>query len=262
MLTIDKGKYMNINTEFINKFNKLDQLCQQLYNKSKKNGFDALKHFAQSLEGNNKNTLLNLIKARNMLVHNDINIINIKKDALEFLQGLIDGINRKIHNGYAHTIDSELENLRTSNLKKMSNTNQLIIKKYKFLSNSALNEISNDLKYYIDQERKANTLESIKNIYFQFQNCVDLIENRPYVKEARQLKKQTNFAKVKNEALQTIELLYCDVINETHVLNIILRNRAKLIKKSAIEAINNCTTINQINNIIELYEEKFEDLFD
>ena len=65
---------MNLNQQFKLKFNELDQICRKMYPKETDN-FKAMRKFAYSLDNKNKSTLLNLIKARNMNIHDDTNII-------------------------------------------------------------------------------------------------------------------------------------------------------------------------------------------
>ena len=140
---------MNLNQQFKLKFNELDQICRKMYPKETDN-FKAMRKFAYSLDNKNKSTLLNLIKARNMNTHDDTNIISFNKDAIDFIQGLIDGANRKYYNGSRNIIDSKIENQRTKNLKTMSFKLKETIKKYSFLNTSSINSIRGELNNYIE----------------------------------------------------------------------------------------------------------------
>lgn len=250
---------MNINEEFKMKFNQLDQICKKLYPKYPK-GFDALRQFAYSLESNNKSTLLNIIKARNINTHDDTNIISFNRDSIKFLQGLIDGANRRLHNGLDNKIDANLENLRTKNLKIMGSKFNYVISKYSFLSRSELENIKTDLFLYIEKEKRAKTLELIKKYYFDFLNFVKLIEKRPSVKRARSEKKAISLENAKTKAINDIEQMFIGVISETTLFNVLIRNNAKALKKSAITSIGRAKSFYEIETILEEYEDKFDSL--
>ena len=252
---------MNLDNQFKKKFNELDQLCKSVY-PNYPNGFDALRQFANSLEGKNKTTLLNLIKARNMNTHDDTNIISFNKESIDFIQGLIDGIKRKYYNGLNVKIDSKIENQRTKNLKIMSSYLESTINKYKFLNINSLNDIRKILSNYINLESKAKNLTEIKKYYFDFINEINLIESRNDVCIARKQKKENNLLKAKNNAINKIESFYAEIINDTTFFNVIIRNKAKLLKTSAITSINRCSCFNELNKIIYEYEEKFYDILD
>lgn len=254
-------KMESINKQFKLKFNELDQLCKLMYPKYP-NGFDAIRQFAYSLEGDNKNTLLNLIKARNMNTHDNKDIISFNKQAVDFLQGLIDGVNRKIHNGSKVKIDSDIENLRTRNLKKMSSMINSVMSKYSFLSKDVILEIKGELNNYINHERTAIGLENVKKYYFEFLDAIKLIESRTEVRTARRKNKENNLGKAKSRALNEIERMYAEVINETSIFNIVTRNRAKNLKQSAISSINRCFSFEQIDDVLEDYEFEFEDIME
>jgi hypothetical protein len=130
---------MKLDDIFIKKFNELDQLSKKLYPKYSNKKFDALRHFAYSLSQSDKSSLLNLITARNTYAHDERNLIHFDQQSINFIQGLIDGANRKLHYGKKHPIDSDTENLRTNNLRIMSKKlNQLQNKMYS-LSDKEIN---------------------------------------------------------------------------------------------------------------------------
>ena len=249
----------DINKQFKLKFNELDQLCKLMYPEYP-NGFDAIRKFAYSLEGDNKNTLLNIIKARNMNTHDNNDIISFNKQAVVFLQGLIDGINRKIHNGSRVKIDSDVENLRTRNLKIMHSKINNVMSKYSFLSKDQILQIKGELNNYINHERTTSGLENVKKYYFEFLDAIKLIESRTEVRTARRKNKENNLEKAKLRAINEIEQMFAEVINDTSIFNIVVRNRAKNLKKSAISSINRCFSFEQIEDILEDYEYKFEDI--
>ena len=250
---------MNLNEQFKLKFNELDQLCKTLYPKHQK-GFDALRQFAYSLEGNNKSTLLNLIKARNMNTHDDTNIISFNKEAIQFIQGLINGAKRRVQGGPKLKIDAECENLRSKNLNIMNSKMNFIISKYSFLNKSDIDKIRRELNEYITKEKSANNIDSIKKHYFDFLNSVKLIESTPAVKNARSERKAQNLENAKSKAINEIEQMFTEVISETSLFNVVVRNKANLLKKSAISSIYRCKSFYEIENIIEDFEEKFDDL--
>ena len=252
---------MDINKQFKLKFNELDQLCKLMYPQYP-NGFDAIRKFAYSLEGDNKNTLLNIIKVRNVNTHDNNDIISFNKEAVVFLQGIIDGVNRKIYNGSKVKIDSDVENLRTKNLKIMSSKINYVTNKYSFLSKNQIDQIRNELNNYITNERKASGLENVKKYYFDFLNAVKLLEARPEVRGIRRKNKEINLERAKLRAINEIEQMYAEVINDTSFLNIIRRNRANNIKKSAISSINRCFSYEQIEDVVEDYENKFDEIYD
>lgn len=250
---------MNINQQFKQKFNELDQLCKRMYPKYPK-GFDAMRQFAYSLEGENKNTLLNIIKTRNVNTHDSVNVISFNKAAVDFLQGLIDGANRKYYNGSKNKIDSNIENLRTKNLKVMGSKVNWVIKRYSFLNTNSLNDIRSELNRLIQLERTASGLENVKKYYFDFLTTVKMIENRSDVRNARRKKKESNLNSARNRARNEIEDLYAEVINNTSFLNLIIRNKAKLLKKSALDSIERCNDFYNLDEIVDQYQDLFDDL--
>ena len=251
---------MDINEKFKMKFNELDQLCKKMYPECKGSSFTAIRKFANTLDANNKSTLLNLISARNMKTHDKTNIINFDQGAVKFIQGLIDGINRKMHNGLNIRIDSELENLRTKNLKIMSYKINGIISKYSFLDKKYIDNIRNELNIFIEKEKKASNLDLIKKYYFDFLNYCKLIESRPEVKATRQAKREQSLERAKSKAINDIERMYMEIIAETTLFNITKRNKAKHIKESAIMSLNRANSFYEIEDIVDEYEDYFNDL--
>lgn len=251
--------HINLDKKFRQKFNELDQICKLIYPKYS-NGFDAIRQFAYSLDGDNKQTLLNIIKARNMNIHDKNDIISFNREAIDFLQGLIDGANRKYYNGSKNKIDWNIENLRTKNLKSMGSKLNYTLKKYSFLTNDQIIKIKNELSNYIDLERKTSGLENVKKYYFEFLTAVRLIESKTEVKNARNAIRENNLRKAKAKAKNEIEKMFASIINDTSLFNLVLRNRAKNLKKSAIISINRCTNYNQLSDILEEYELEFDEI--
>lgn len=250
---------MNLNEQFKLKFNELDQICKSMYPDCSR-GFDAIRKFANSLEGNNKTKLLNIIKLRNINTHEDTNIMSFNKEAIKFLQGLIDGAKRISNNVSTIKIDSNTENLRTKNLREMNSRLKYIINKYNFLDKIYLDEIKNDLTFYINKAQKANNIEMIKQCYFDFVSYIHSIESKASVKKTRMIIKNAKLEKAKNSAINDIESLYANVINNTSIFNIIIRNRVKTLRISAIESIERSTSFDELHDIIEEYEDIFDDI--
>lgn len=146
---------MNNNEIFKEKFNELDKLCRELYPESKwdKDGFRALRLFSKTLSVSDSKTLNNIINSRNIYTH-DRPIINFSQDAISFIQGLIDGVKRKLYNKSNIAIDSNIENLRTKNLRQMSEKINEIAQKFCILSRNEINNIKNEMMQYIDMEKK------------------------------------------------------------------------------------------------------------
>ena len=259
---------MDINKQFKLKFNELDQICRKLY-PGKTDKFDALREFAYSLDQKSKSTLLNIIKIRNVNTHDDTDLFHFNRDAITFLQGLIDGANRKYYNGARTKIDSKIENLRTKNLKQMGSRINEVLKKYSFLNVSSLNSIKTELNNYIELERKANGLENVKKCYFDFLNAVGMIESRNDVRNARseqknlrQQQRNQNIQKAKNRAINEIENYYLEAMNNTSVFSIGKRKRIKEIRESARQAILRCNNYDDIDDVLLDYEDLFDDLND
>ena len=193
---------MDYDKQFKLKFNELDQLCKLMYPKYLFK-FDAMRQFAYSLDGKNKSTLLNLIKARNVGTHDPVDLISFNPAAIDFLQGLIDGANRKYYNGLRGKIDPDIENLRTKNLKIMSSTLNNVINKYSHLDYNSIKRVKDYLNKYIDLERKANKLELVKKYYFDFLNEVKLIGSRNGVVIIESVKKEKTINENNNRSKKT-----------------------------------------------------------
>ena len=258
---------MSHNNQFKLKFNELDQICKKMYYPKHQGGFKAMREFAKTLDVRNRNALLNLINARNMNTHDDTDIISFNKEAIEFLQGLIDGANRKYYNGSSNSIDAKIENLRTKNLKTMSFKMNDTLKKYSFLNSSSINSIRSELNNYIELERRASGLEAVKKHYFDFLSAVNLIESRSDVRSARKQKQEAkrqqrneSFARARDRAINEIEGFYAEAISNTTIFNVIKRNKAKKLKESAIQSIYRCSNYDDLDDVVSDYEDLFYDL--
>ena len=87
-----------------------------------------------------------------------------------------------------------------------------------------------------------------------------MIENRGDVKNARRKKKENNLNSARNRARNEIEDLYAEVINNTSFLNLIIRNKAKLLKKSALDSIERCNDFYNLDEIVDQYQDLFDEL--
>ena len=135
-----------------------------------------------------------------------------------------------------------------------------IISKYSFLDKKYIDNIRNELNVFIVKEKRASNLDLIKQYYFDFLNYCKLIESRPEVKATRKAKKEQSIERAKNEAINDIERMYTEIITETSLFNITKRNKAKHFKDSAINSIYRAKSFNEIEEILEDYEDFFNDL--
>jgi hypothetical protein len=77
---------------FIQKFNALDHLTRELYPSQADHGFDSLRSFSDTLQGNDGDALRFLISMRNSLAHDERCFFSVEKDSLTFLDHEIAGI--------------------------------------------------------------------------------------------------------------------------------------------------------------------------
>ena len=259
--------------KFKAKFNELDQLCQKVYPKCKKGTFAALKEFSKTLDDSSKSTLLNLISARNMNTHDENDIISFKSNSITFLQGLIDGLNRKYHNGLNIKINANNENLRTKNLKSMSAILNQVLNRYHFLSLNDLNNIKSKLISYIENEKRAKDYDSIRKHYFGFCEVVQNLEKEKCVQDVRnaykkkkdqqaKLHRKANLEKAKRQIINKIEISTSAQIAALPVLAFNKKRNIKALGDKLLQAVNRCHSIDELENISEELDDAFDDYLD
>ena len=156
----------SLQKEFLSLFNELDQLCKLMYPKNSSHGFDSMRSFAYSLDNSNKSTLLNIIKIRNISLHDANNIVEVSSSSVQFLQGILYGARRRYYNKSRIKIDARLENLRTSNLHTLSKKINIIQSKFMNAETGKKQKVIDGLQRCIDQERSASHLEDLKKYFF------------------------------------------------------------------------------------------------
>lgn len=248
---------MNTDEQFKQKFNELDQICKKLYPAKAKTGFASMREFANSLSSNDKNTLTNLISSRNTHTHDDRVLFHFDAAAVRFLQGLIDGANRKLHNGLNSKIDPTVENLRSANLKEMGQKLFYLDSTLYSLSDNQKNNVKQELKKYIDNERKAVGLEAVKKEYFDF-----LSRYNQVVKQEKSTRYKKGLENEKNDAINAVESMYRQVIAETTIFNISKRKNAKHLLESGINSINRCKDFNALSKCLDDLDDAFNSLFE
>jgi hypothetical protein len=185
------------------------------------------------------------------------------------LQGLIDGANRRYYNHLNFPINSDLENLRTKNLKTMGHISAELGSSYKILSSESLGKMRQTLDHYISEERSANGLEAIKSYYFQFLDYYKSIPNsndyRCAVNEIKSRQQEANrrnqeaqkrsyaeeLEKRRKKALSDLERIYAIVLSKVGFFQIGTKVKLKNIythTKSAIEIASNIQTLDDIED--------------
>lgn len=257
-----------VSEQFKAKFNELDQLCKRIYTNYPK-GFTAMRHFAETLNTSDKTTLLNLIKARNINAHDENNIISFNEDSLVFIQGLLDGLKRKYYNKSSINIDSKNENLRTKYLKDISYKVNSINNSFPYLTAGELKNVKSKFNIYIEKLRNAEGYENIRKIYFScmeelknLSKSNDVMQAKNRVKKLNNQRFQKNLENKKISATNELDAMYRDIIANTSVFNIITRSNAKKIYNNALNSINKCKTLDQIDDILDEIDDTFDDLDD
>lgn len=247
----------NYDAQFKKKFNELDALTKQLYPNDKK-GYDALRKFSNTLSKRDKSTLDNIIRSRHYYTHDERTLFHFDKDAVDFLQGLIDGLNRKIHNGARVKIDPDVENLRTQNLRKMGKMVNELNSYLPILNASEISAIKNELNRYIDREKTARGLEEVKKHYFDFMHdyqmlkkCPEYLSAKNRINRENQVRRENNLEKAKKRGINEIYASYNQLIADTNIWNISIRNKAKTILKNGIESVNRCNSFDDIDDVVD-----------
>ena len=263
---------MDTNEEFKNKFNEIQYLCDELFpitsvEDGEKNLYDSIRKFADTLNNSQKSTLLNILKIRNIHTHNEIRLFNISCETIEFMQGIIDGLNRKKYYNMNNQIDVSNENLKTKNLKIMSQKLNKLNKKLWMLNAAQINIIKSEFEGYILDEKKAVGRDEIKNNFFKFLNQFNSVTKRTIVLSAlekRKKQKQNQYIKLLNIAKERAknELFnyYQDTINEISGFHPFLKKRAKQLYNELIINVQNCVTFDDLENFLEDAEEYFDDI--
>ena len=187
---------------FIKKFNILDDLCKRRYPECPK-GFSAIKKFAETLQGADKDTLKSIILLRNT-IHDQRNLVSINSDCLKFMDGLIKGLQSNTKG----PIDADLENLRSNNLQKMSEMLKHLSSKTHMISVVEQSKIKAKLMDYIECEKRASSIERAKKFYFDFCAYYNNIHNLSAVKEARAEHRERSIERKRQSVLSQIQHFY------------------------------------------------------
>ena len=194
---------------FIKKFNTLDNLCKSKYPECKGDNFSAMRKFADSLNPSDKSTLKSIIHLRNT-IHNERDLVSINPSCQKFLDGLINGL----RSGTRGPIDSNLENLKKSNIDKMNGMMRGLQSKIHMVSFSEQQRIRGDLQRYIEQEKRVASVDKAKEFYFNFLNYYNSIRNMPSVKEARSAQISNALARKRQEALSELTYAYREAVSD------------------------------------------------
>lgn len=232
-----------------------------------------MRQFAYSLNPSDKDKLLNILKYRNGSVHTDSTFIHFDHQAIVFLQGLIDGCNRKIYNHSANKIDPKIENLRTENLRKMGHMAGNLNNRYRILDQRQLEQIRSRLNNYVSQEKSARGLEQVKQAYFDFINYYNSISNSNEVRSAVAKKKQANIqrnrqiygqnlAKYRSAALAELEDTYGKILSSISIFHIGIRRKLKDIYIHKKNAILYAKDLDTLDDLADSIEDDFADICD
>ncbi len=97
---------------FMKKFNELDQLCKVTFVQETLD-FKSLRVFADTLQPESKSLLLNIISIRNIVTHSKVALVTINKEAVEALEGFIEGLKRSVTYELAYKINPLVEKQKT-----------------------------------------------------------------------------------------------------------------------------------------------------
>lgn len=215
------------NDPFIKKFNELDAVCKkhrdtilrvwkqryvdkwQSYSEADKirlgKGFRLIKCVAELLPEQEETTMKAIITVRNT-IHDIRNLFEPTKECLRFLDGIIIEIN----NGNIGAIDSELANVKKSNVAQMRKMLDSVGYKSKPLRYEEQAPIKAKINAFITQEERVNDVEKAKYVFAQCKNFFNDIPHLPEVCKAREAVRSRQLDKAKREARRELDEDYYD----------------------------------------------------
>lgn len=242
------------NDPFIRKFNILDDLCKKRYPNCK--NFDAIRKFANTLPGADKETLLSIIHVRNT-IHDQRNLVSVNPDCLKFIDGLIKGLQSK----NSGPIDADMEYLKSKNLQKMSIMMQQLPSKTYMASREVQRNIKATLTGYLEKEKHATNIDKVKKHYFDFCGYYNNIHNLPEIKSARAVNRERSLEKKRQSVLLEIEHLYnqarAEIYDEPFLVRGNLKKKLKLIFESYKTRVLSCNDFDDLDEILDDAEFRF-----
>lgn len=252
---------MQANTDpFIKKFNILDGLCRKLYPSTK--GYSSIRKFADTLSPADRDTLMSIIKLRNT-IHDKRNLVSIESDCLYFLNGLIRGL----QNGIKGPIDADLENLKASNVAKMSRVlNENVSYKIGLVSPEKQEAIRNHLRGIIERERRATNKPAAFAAFSDFFAYYKNIGNLPEVREAKLKRRQENIERAKKRTVNSIKQLYAEALEEIEEASIFkrfsMKKKAKHVLESYLQKVKWINDYDELDDLVDEMESELEEILD
>lgn len=239
------------NDEFRRKYNELDKLCREKYNMFRnddgsRNNLSAIIEFANTLPEKEGETLRNIAKLRNLIIHNDMAEVNynVIKDLDMFIAIIKGKYNISASNPF------ELVSYINYVVPKMEHTIRNLDLDEDGISYIDSQKIENDLYVYISKVRNASSLEGAKKVVRQFYNAIDRIEEHPIIVKR-------DLEEARREAIEEIKESLDETITE--IFNPFKKSRAKAIAARYIALINDCTNVDKIEDYSEEACEKLDD---
>ena len=192
---------------FIKRYNILEELCAEKYPQLVVgNPKNAIIHFAETsgIVSKKDQRLLKAIVAVRNTIHDSRNLFNVNTACLQFMDGVITALKT----GATGRINTELENLKRSNVNKMLDMMKHLQTKIYIISSEEQRTVKAKLTGYIESEKRASSEERAKSFYDDFYSYFNNLHNLPALKKARSEHRERSLEKKKQSILSKIQHFY------------------------------------------------------
>lgn len=249
------------NDPFIKRYNILEELCKQKYPAAQDEKWNAIKYFADRsglVSDVDKRVLKTIVSIRNT-IHDSRDLFSVNNACLKFMDGMINALRV----GITYQIDTELENLRVSNLNKMEVMLKGVHSKIYMISIEEQREIKKKLNEYIQSEKRASSKERAKKFYLDFCAYFNNLHNLSQIKEARTEQREKALERKKKEVLSEIQHLYNQALVEIEAeCSFFQKGKAKkkleLIFKGYKDRIFSCNDFDALDDLVDDAEVDFD----